>query len=378
MANEQMDQYGNADRAKAIASIRGNLDQSSPLSPLAGVDPSLTPLTQPQFSMVPPSATPLLQANPVQAVAPASNVGTQLDPSQIAGEQIQRTRALSGQLSGLMDQQRAMGQPQSPANPQGYPTPWTPHFEPVTGVGSFAKDAAKGLLYGLSLTGPGRAVEGAMYERKLAPYELQRANIADRINAINTQEEIEQKPITAMAELAYHQDLIRTKDDLNNIKQQLADEKNKTDAERTDIERQKVELVRQRADQAAIKWRDQFSMQLQNLKLSAKKLDRETARDQLDAMLRDQANRNYAARTAAGQSEKEASLAAVTDIAQAKIDADKWFQRTFGLQPQINPRASVGSQVSNSTVKVTDPRGIVHTFPDQRSADNFKKAAGIK
>jgi hypothetical protein len=29
-------------------------------------------------------------------------------------------------------------------------------------------------------------------------------------------------------------------------------------------------------------------------------------------------------------------------------------------------------------VTVTDPRGVVHTFPDQKSADAFKQAAGIK
>jgi len=29
-------------------------------------------------------------------------------------------------------------------------------------------------------------------------------------------------------------------------------------------------------------------------------------------------------------------------------------------------------------VKVTDPRGVTHTFPDQASADKFKKAANIQ
>ena len=49
----------------------------------------------------------------------------------------------------------------------------------------------------------------------------------------------------------------------------------------------------------------------------------------MDAMLRDQANKNYAGRTAAGQTEKEVSLAAAADISQAKIDANNWFQRAF-------------------------------------------------
>lgn len=39
------------------------------------------------------------------------------------------------------------------------------------------------------------------------------------------------------------------------------------------------------------------------------------------------------------------------------------------------PSAAKGT--TGGQVKVTDPRGVVHTFPDQKSADAFKAAAGI-
>jgi hypothetical protein len=114
-------------------------------------------------------------------------------------------------------------------------------------------------------------------------------------------------------------------------------------------------------------------MELKNFQARIKNLDRETARDQMDAMLRDQANKNYGARTAAGQSEKEASLAAAADISQAKIDANNWLQRTFHVPPRNRP----GGGAQSGSVQVKDPRGVVHTFPDQNSANNFKRAAGI-
>jgi hypothetical protein len=172
--------------------------------------------------------------------------------------------------------------------------------------------------------------------------------------------------------------LLGTREEQNRIREQLANERTKNDTERTDIERQKLELGRQKAEQAVQRWRQQYGMELKNFQARVKNLDRETARDQMDAMLRDQANKNYAGRTAAGQSEKEASLAAAADISQAKIDANNWLQRTFHVQPKIPPRNRPGGGAQGGgSVQVKDPRGVVHTFPDQNSANNFKKAAGI-
>jgi hypothetical protein len=51
------------------------------------------------------------------------------------------------------------------------------------------------------------------------------------------------------------------------------------------------------------------------------------------------------------------------------------------IQGEINhvlDSATVSSSAPSGGVSVTDPNGGVHTFPDQKSADAFKKAAGIK
>lgn len=53
------------------------------------------------------------------------------------------------------------------------------------------------------------------------------------------------------------------------------------------------------------------------------------------------------------------------------------YQDQIGdIQKRLGSAQDSGAGVGNVTV--TDPRGKVHTFPDQKSADNFKKAAGIK
>lgn len=70
-------------------------------------------------------------------------------------EQVQRSRAKAAQIEPLLTKFQAMGQPQSPTNPEGYPKMgWEPKFEHITGPGSAIKDVLKGLLYGVSLLAP--------------------------------------------------------------------------------------------------------------------------------------------------------------------------------------------------------------------------------
>jgi hypothetical protein len=42
------------------------------------------------------------------------------------------------------------------------------------------------------------------------------------------------------------------------------------------------------------------------------------------------------------------------------------------------PAKETGAGIGGGQVQVTDPRGVVHTFPNQAAADAFKKAAGIQ
>jgi hypothetical protein len=46
-------------------------------------------------------------------------------------------------------------------------------------------------------------------------------------------------------------------------------------------------------------------------------------------------------------------------------------------QQGVNAKPNFGGGAKDQ-VSVTDPRGVTHVFPDQKSADNFKQAAGIK
>jgi hypothetical protein len=327
--------------------------------PSVATDPTLTGILSGMSPVMP--SWPGAQAVPV-------------DPYQIASQDIGRQQKLADeQLAPLLARREAMSRPQSPDNPNGIPK----QGPGIDSGRSFGHNLGEVLLMIGGMTGPGRALNQAIYGPRKQAYERSSAEVAQQIQDIQKQEEIEQKPIGPMGELAYHQGLLGTREEQNRIRQQLADEKTKNDADRTDVERQKLELGREKADQAVQRWRQQYGMELKNFQARTKNLDRETARDQMDAMLRDQSNKNYAARTAAGQSEKEASLAAAADMSQAKIDADKWFQRGLGIQPKIPPRPK-NTSGGGSSVQVTDPRGVVHTFPDQNSANNFKQAAGIR
>jgi hypothetical protein len=55
------------------------------------------------------------------------------------------------------------------------------------------------------------------------------------------------------------------------------------------------------------------------------------------------------------------------------------LNQTYGSNftpTQLNSNGGGGD--AGGPVDVTDPRGVVHRFPDQQAADNFKKAAGIQ
>lgn len=42
------------------------------------------------------------------------------------------------------------------------------------------------------------------------------------------------------------------------------------------------------------------------------------------------------------------------------------------------PQAAASKGATGGQVQVTDPKGGIHTFPDQASADKFKKLANIQ
>jgi hypothetical protein len=71
-------------------------------------------------------------------------------------------------------------------------------------------------------------------------------------------------------------------------------------------------------------------------------------------------------------------------VSNAGIPEDRIFvpaPNNFGALTTLDKIPVAATPTGNQAgagVTVTDPRGVVHTFPDQASADNFKRLAGIK
>jgi hypothetical protein len=63
-------------------------------------------------------------------------------------------------------------------------------------------------------------------------------------------------------------------------------------------------------------------------------------------------------------------------IVAQKLNA---FNQNLDMLYQGLPRGTGVERVQTSNgIQVRDPRGVVHTFPNQQSADAFKKAAGLQ
>jgi hypothetical protein len=225
--------------AAQIARVR----MAGPPATGAGQAPSMPPMSQPPVATDPTLTGILSGISPVMPSWPGANQAASVaDPYQIASEDIGRQRAQAEKLVPLLARQEAMSRPQSPDNPNGIPKQG-----PGIDSGSFGHNLGEVLLMIGGMTGPGRALNPMMYGTRKQAYERSSAAVAQQIQDIQKQEEIEQKPIGPMGEFAYHQGLLGTREEQNRLRQQLADEKTKNDADRTDVERQKLELGRQKA-----------------------------------------------------------------------------------------------------------------------------------
>ena len=68
----------------------------------------------------------------------------------------------------------------------------------------------------------------------------------------------------------------------------------------------------------------------------------------------------------------------VPTLISPKAQAAYNFVEGINQNPPTAPAAAGLAGTQPAGITVTDPRGTVHTFPDQASADAFKRAAGIK
>lgn len=235
-----------------------------------------------------PGASPIPRTDPIAT----SSV------EDLAAERSTKADVLLDSLNALTAQQARMGQPQSPTNPMGIPKtsimqePWM-KMAPLTGQGFFGGlkalfgDIGRGALAGVAATGPGQAMQRSIYGPGVARYEAQKQALADRIQTIKEQTQLEQQPIAAFGELAFHKALVASKEELNEIKRQALAEKTQLDQDRTQLDREKLALAGQKFSASRIDADRRFKAAMANINLRAKSLDERTLNDERNTALRE-------------------------------------------------------------------------------------------
>jgi hypothetical protein len=114
---------------------------------------------------------------------------------------------------------------------------YQPNFQPMDSAGHVLGDIGKALLLGLSATGPGRAVEGAVYGPRVRQYEAGQQQKAQQIEALKSQAgaygqtgESASRAIGGLGEASYRQGMLG-----------LGAQRNQINQERVDAYRQGVE-----------------------------------------------------------------------------------------------------------------------------------------
>jgi hypothetical protein len=301
----------------------------------------------------------------------SDEVENSLKLSQLAKEQ-QAMQGLSAlQAKNAADEDAIRG---LQARQAGLTTTYHPQFESPAGKGflggldTMLENFGKEALLAATGTVPGQAVESAYYAQPRQEYE----KLAKQIETIRGGEEQRSKlaepyaQIAARAPMGYGSIVRGEAEKLRAATyQEYTHAQAKIQENRNDILKHGQEL------------RD---------KIANKKLTVEQARTDMMKYVADKqaASRTDVANIMSGTQE-DVQMQRSSDQ-EMKQESDHWFQSWTGLLPQKPVKTAAGRTSGASStaapsaggVKVTDPRGVAHTFPDQKSADNFKKAAGIK
>jgi hypothetical protein len=193
----------------------------------SGQDPLLTLLGANQ--------QPRDQTQPPMAVPPQA--GGVLPPTS---QQPQQSPDMMGLMQRLAEQYQipAMQKEMQTANQmtpltQAAPIPqmgYHPNFQPMDSAGHVLGDVGKALLLGLSATGPGRAVQGAIYGPRVREYEAGQKQKAQQIEALKTQAgaygetgESASRAIGGLGEASYRQGMLGIGEERNKINQQRVD-----------------------------------------------------------------------------------------------------------------------------------------------------------
>lgn len=252
----------------------------------SGQDPLLTLLGQQQQPQ-PQQATMLPQQGGVlpqtAAPQPQQSPDTMELMRQLA-EQYQKP-ALQGEMDVARQMGPLAGSDQIPR--QGLAQePWM-KMQPVTGQGfggdvkGVLGDVGKALLLGLSATGPGRAVQGAIYGPAQRTYKLGQEQKAQRLEAMKTQAgaygqagESASRAIGGLAEADYRNRMATSKEEQIRINQQKADQAGQEIANNYAMQSQRLAQGWDRLEQGQQKiaiqdWYDKGVLQAMNARIAA-------------------------------------------------------------------------------------------------------------
>jgi hypothetical protein len=376
----------NGDIASAVQSAKAARSNNPPppdpmaVSPSQGMPAAVSQLLAASPAMLTqPSTPPDFDAALQRSILEGSQQG-----QQILAEQIARSKSLGQQETALSGERAGMPLPKTSVLQE----PWM-KMQPVTGQGfgrdakNLALDVLRGALSGVASTGPGRSVQAGIYgpgERRFATRQDQLANqIAD----VQKQREEADRLAGTGAQMVYRPLMPGARTVQTGVTKELgenrlAEEKrwhDMSNAEKT------AALQQRRADSA-----NRLQVSLGNLKARWAGLNEAQRHNAVDESIAQQRTDDVAYYKGLGLDEKSANDYATQHAKENKLASDHYIQSWFGTLPggaSASPRSAPPSARQRSgsqggSVKVTDPRGGIHTFPDQRSADNFKRAAGIR
>jgi len=349
-----------------------DLNTQQGIGPLPQIDPQLLAhvMSLAGNGALPPTSPIQPQGlDPQQVAARAMQQGT-----QYTGEQLQRGRAAGDRAEQLMQQQE-----QTPLPKLGF----EPHMVHGQGVPGFFHNMLQALATAGVSTLPGRAVESSVYGPGIRRYEAETGARAKEIADLLAQEKQEYEPVAATARMgpAY----------LSAEARSTAAQASKMRAETGQIAQESLDAHRKVMEQLAS---GNLTEKQKQTVLRQEYLDNQNRHQKaIESLIARGQNLGWDEATLRSQTEQ---LDAEFNHQAAEITAHPIWSTLFGTQslpalpsptaPAISPTGpganatppAKARATAAGGIKVTDPRGHVHAFKDQASADAFKKAAGIR
>jgi hypothetical protein len=345
-------------------------------------DPLMSLLGDPQQQQ--PQQTPMLpqQGAPQGVLPPTNPVQAPQQPPQMSGadltpmmqqiaEQYQKP-AMQGEMN-VAQQMGPMTQPTAIPK-MGY----QPNFQPMDSAGHVLGDIGKALLLGLSATGPGRAVEGAVYGPRVRQYEAGQQQKAQQIEALKNQAgaygqtgESASRAIGGLGEASYRQGMLGLGAQRNQINQQKADQQGQKIANEYAVQGQRLAQGWDRLDQGqqniAIKqWFDKGVLQSMNARIDAG-MDENSARLQAQEDMK-------AAATQSGFATKYPILGQL--MGAVGLSPDLTSAPAAGVPKPVGQAPRRAGGPAKPAAKSGPPKGATHTGMGPDGKKHYADAQG--